>query len=514
MKRLIFSITICCSVVCASMFFALCTKKPEKGPLNEIKKYIDDYYDASLGESSNPKSGKSSVYIDFSDGLFQAYTKNNDNNNIISKITGALEHDTIEWWGLSDGRFNPLGNSSKVIYNKITNVNEYKKNTTAPIDDALKKITYGNNDALLVTDYEEYSQDMERTDPYPQQYFKNWLNKGNSITFFYTRSYVEINGNNKSNKHLYFTVFTHGRANDKSMISKVRNVLKINNLKPCEFTLNNNPYTIFNRYGGKDNTGLQNKQFIQNKTLNINACLDKNLPYEVIGIKKPWDEKIDQVVTKYINGKENRIFMAKLFINASDQSSYKLNKVSVKVYDVTNDYVNYAKYKEAIDHKPTMTKDKGKNDVWSENSKKDPIVKACYQQNKTELKKECVYTAGNSESIKELKEIFAHDESIFSNHMKKTPNDVELITTIHNNYKLANVNNSSALLRIDYVIEDITFNNQNPQLEDFRWKSITKPGDNPSLIDAIKNTLQDPTVSPKGKILYSYYIKFANKSEK
>ncbi|MBK6989051.1 MAG: hypothetical protein IPH33_12970 [Bacteroidetes bacterium] len=44
-------------------------------PEKEVEKYIDGYYSASLGESSNPKSGKSSVYIDFSDGLVQAYTK-------------------------------------------------------------------------------------------------------------------------------------------------------------------------------------------------------------------------------------------------------------------------------------------------------------------------------------------------------------------------------------------------------------------------------------------------------
>jgi hypothetical protein len=61
------------------------------------------------------------------------------------------------------------------------------------------------------------------------------------------------------------------------------------------------------------------------------------------------------------------------------------------------------------------------------------------------------------------------------------------------------------------VIEDATFDDSNPKLADFEWQSTTVAGNtNKSLSDAIRNTLKDPSVSPKGKIIYTYYIKLGN----
>ena len=483
-------------------------------PEKEVEKYIDGYYSASLGESSNPKSGKSSVYIDFSDGLVQAYTKNPQNVQIIQAITNKLVNPDIEWFALGGGKINPLDYNSNELFNKVSDPKQYK-DIMAPIQETLKKITEGNNDALLVSDYEEYTTDgKEQFENYPKSYFINWLKKGNSITFFYT-DYEEVNNKSKikSAKHLYFTVFTHGSANESSMISMVRDALK-DRYTTKEFTLNNNPYSVTNDYGGKDYTGLQNKQFIQNKNFNFNACLNKNLPYEVIGIGRAWDEKIDEVVTKYIIDKESGVFLGKLFLNASNQSSYKLNKVSVKVYDVTEDYTFYAQYEEAKNHQPKMTTNKGKYVVWHEDSKKDAIITTCYLEDSAELKKEWVYEPGNSKPLKPWDEVFSYDEKIFSDHLKNSPEKVELITVFDKNYKLKNIKSSSALLRIDYVIEDASFNSENPQLNDFQWSSTTqKDKANNSLAEAIRNTLQEPSVSPKGKILYSYYIKLGNNSK-
>ncbi len=482
-------------------------------PEKEIEKYIDGYYSASLGESSNPKSGKSSVYIDFSDGLVQAYTKNPQNVQIIQAITNKLVNPDIEWFALGSGKINPLDYNSNELFNKVSDPKQYK-DIMAPIQETLRKITEGSNDALLVTDYEEYTTDgKEQFENYPKNYFINWLKKGNSITFFYT-DYEEVNNKSKikSAKHLYFTVFTHGSATESSMISMVRDALK-DRYTTKEFTLNNNPYSVTNNYGGKDFTGMQNKQFNQWKNFNSNACLDKKLPYEVIGINKVWNEDVDKYVQNIID-KENGIFLAKLYLNASDQSSYKLNKVAVRVYDAAEDYKHYAECEEAKNHQPKMTKDKGKNDVWSEESKKDPIVTTCYEKDKTELKKDWIFVSGNPKPLESWEELFSHDEKIFSDHLKNSPEKVELITNFHKNYKLKNIKSNTALLRIDYVIEDATFNSENNQLNDFQWSSTTqKDKTNNSLAEAIRNSLQEPSVSPKGKILYSYYIKLGNSTK-
>lgn len=482
-------------------------------PEVEINKYIEGYYNSSLGELSNPKSGKSSVYIDFSDGLVQAYTQTPANVQIIQAITNKLVSPNIEWFALGQGKISPLEYNSNELFNKVSDPKQYK-DIMAPIQETLKKITDGNNDALLVTDYEEYTTDgKEQFENYPKQYFINWLKKGNSITFFYT-DYEETSNTTKmkSSKHLYFTVFTHGRANVNSMISMIRDALK-GRYTTKEFTLNSNPYSVSNDYEGKEFTGLQNKQFNQWKNLNINASFDKQLPYEVIGINKPWDEDVEKYVKNIID-KENGVFLGKLFLNGSDQSSYKLNKVAVKVYDVTDDYKFYAQCEEAKNHRPQMIKDNGKNVVWDEASKKNPITTTCYLKDKSDLKKDWIYGQDNAKPLKAWDEVFTHDEKIFSDHLRNSPDKVELITLFHKNYKLSKVQDPTALIRIDYVIEDAIFNDANAQLKDFEWTSTTVKGKvNNSLAEAIRNSLQDESVKPTGKILYSYFMKFENKTK-
>lgn len=480
-------------------------------PLNEINKYIEGYYDASLGEASNPKSGNPAVYVDFSDGLIQAYSGNNQNGQIIQAITNKLVSPNIEWYALGSSKITKLDYTSNQLYNKVTDPNQYK-DIMAPIQESLRKITSSNNDALLITDFEEYtSNGIEQFENYPKQYFTDWLKKGNSITFFYT-DYSEKN--NKSgvttNKHLYFTVFTQGKANENSMVTQIKDAFK-GRIVTDVFELNNNPYSVSNDYGGKDKTGIANKTFAKWVNFNLNASLNKKLPYEVIGMNKPVDEDLEEYLQKIID-KENGLFMNKLTLNAKDQSSFKLNKIDVKVYDVSDDYEKYAQCSEAKKHIPVLTKNSKKDLVWDENSKKDLITKECYTANQTTLKPEWIYKA-NDLTSNEWPEIFDVNKEIVAAHLKNDPAKVELNTVFHSNFKLKNVKKKGALIRVDYVIEDATFNDANQQLKDFSWSSGTqKSKENTSLSEAIRNSLQDPSINPKGKIIYSYYIKFANKT--
>jgi hypothetical protein len=96
--------------------------------------------------------------------------------------------------------------------------------------------------------------------------------------------------------------------------------------------------------------------------------------------------------------------------------------------------------------------------------------------------------------------------------LKNDPKKIELRTIFHPNYKLKNIKSENALLRIDYVIEEASDNITNNSLQDFQWSSATIKGKpQTALSEAIRNTLQEPSVNPKGKVIYSYYIKFQNK---
>jgi hypothetical protein len=477
-------------------------------PLNEIDKHIQGYYDASLGEAANPKSGNPAVYVDFSDGLIQAYT-GSENVQIVQVICNKLLDPDIEWYSLGASKITKLEYNSNQLFNKVSDPAQYK-DIMAPIQESLKQITTSSHDALLITDFEEYTSDgKEQFENYPKAYFTEWIKKGNSITFFYT-DYAETNRKNKitTQKHLYYTVFTHGKKTSTSFVSLIEDALK-GRFNPKVFELNNNLYSMSSNYGGKDETGIANSTFAKWVNYNFNASGEKKLPYEVIGINKSWNGDLDRYIQSIIK-KDNGLFLNKLFLNAADQSAYKLGKVAVKVYDVSDDYEKFSRCIEAKNHVPVLVKDPKKDLIWDEKSKKDPIIKECYVPNTIELKKKWIYTPGTS-GLTELREVFDFDQDIFNGHLKNSPDNIELRTVFHPNYKQKNIKKENALIRIDYVIEQATFNDSNPQLMDFKWKSLTQNGqENTSLSEAIRNTLQNPAVNPKGKIIYSYYIKFAN----
>lgn len=503
-------------IITSAIFFSCGTE--EAGPwdnfkpLTEIDKHIAGYYDASLGQAANPKSGNPAVYVDFSDGIIQAYTENKDNSEIIKAIGQKMVNPNIEWYSLGATKINKLEYNSNELFNKVTDASQYK-DIMAPIQEALKKITASNNDALLITDFEEYTSDgKEQFENYPKEYFKTWLKNGNSITFFYT-DYHEKNAKakNETDKHLYFTVFTHGKATENSLVSQVKDAIKGRGFNLKTFELNNDPFTVSNEYGGKDNTGIANQTFAKWVNFNRNGFADSKMAYEVIGVNKPWGEDLEKYVQNIIQ-KENGLFMNKLYLNALEQSCFKLGKLAVKVYDVTDDYEKFAQCSEAKNHTPILTKNDKKDDVWDDKSKKDARVKECYLANKTELKPEWIYKPADL-SANEWPEIFSYDVEIFNRHLINSQEKIELKTVFHPNYKIKNIKKESSLIRIDFVIDESTSNETNLS-NDFKWLSLTKKDvSQTALFDAIRNTLQEPSLNPKGKILYSYYIKFANQNK-
>jgi hypothetical protein len=201
--------------------------------------------------------------------------------------------------------------------------------------------------------------------------------------------------------------------------------------------------------------------------------------------------------------------MNKLSLNALDQSAFKLNKIGIKVYDVSEDYEKFAKCEEAKIHIPVLTKNAKKDLVWDEKSNKDLITKECYIAKKTTLKPDWIYKP-NDLTSNSWDEFLDVNQEIVSAHLKNDPGNVELNAVFHSNYKMKNIKSENALIRVDYVIEDAAFNSANSQLNDFQWKSGTNGKTQTCLQEAIRNTLQDPSINPKGKIIYTYYIKFAN----
>jgi len=505
------------TVVIITTFFSSCSKKdksPWSDPMSYYNENILNYYDASLGEQSKVRTGNQAVYVDFSDGLVQAYNSET-NKKVVDYISQKMVGSNIDWYGLGK-MHNGVGKidfaNDRDIYNKVISADSYD-DIMAPIEEALKKISISKNDALLITDFEEYSPDRtEQKYAYAKDYFTKWVEAGNSITIYYSK-YTEKNkvSGLTGEKNLYFVLFNYGEANESSLLAKFQKAIEgrgseLSGLN--KFEINPNPYSVSNNYGGKEKTGLTLDQDVEPKTaLEIgdkegallayqNGFLDKKKPFEAF----EFGQSLGDLYDFYF--KENHRFSKKVFLDATNNASYILKNVKVQVTDVTADYQNYIKSIEAKKNVPVLENDEGNNKVWSKADAENPIISECYEKNTNKLKDEYIYKYIASEPISE---IFDFDASVFSDRLKNSPNEVELITTFHKNFTGKLNSKDQVILRVDYVVESTEENFSN-QLDAFKWKSIINDanGDNSSLYESIRNTLQ--TVKPKG-ILYSYYLK-------
>jgi hypothetical protein len=483
---------------------------PFDNPLSVYQESISNYFDASLGKESKVTSGNQSVYVDFSDGLVQAYTSET-NKKAVDYISQKMVGSSIDWYGLGKNH-NGVGKleyaNDRDIYNKVISPASYS-DIMAPIEDALKKITVSSNDALLITDFEEYTPDgKEQKYAYAKDYFIKWIEAGNSITFYYS-VYTETNSKSKlsGQKNLYFVIFNYGQVNENSLLTKFEKSIEGRGLSGLKkFEINPNPYSVNNDYGGKEKTGLTLDPDVENKSaLEIgdkegallfyqNGFLNNSKPFESF----EFGQSLNDLYDFYF--KEKRRFSKNLFIDASNNASYILKNVKVQVSDVTIDYERFVKSNEAKKNTPVLENDEGNNKVWTKADADNSIIAECYEKNSKTLKKEYIYkyTAGET-----LTEIFDFDASIFADRLKNSPKEVELITTFNKNFAGKFSNKGQVILRIDYVVDTTE---ENYQLDDFKWNSIinTDSGVNESLYQSIRNTLQ--AVKPKG-ILYSFYLK-------
>ena len=187
-----------------------------------LNKRVEAYQDATIPNLANAKEGNPSMYIDFSSGIFQAF-KNQVNISLLKEVYGNLSGE-LDVFRLNNDSILPITSSNPDLVGRmVVDQNNYQK-VYAPIKDAVTNIVSKNNDALLITDFEEYYPSPNRSEildiPYLKEAFINWLSKGNTIHFFVS-SYKE----NGVDKHLYFTVFNCGNSSKNGMISKVENSL-------------------------------------------------------------------------------------------------------------------------------------------------------------------------------------------------------------------------------------------------------------------------------------------------
>jgi hypothetical protein len=513
------------------LFGCCCCKKSEPNafadPLSVYQERITAYHDASVGKQPTDVEGNQSVYVDFSDGIYSAVSTpviNNTIKSISQKLVGQTD-----WYALDqnlggDGINKLSSPNDRDIYNQVTIETNYS-GLMAPIDGALKRITSQKNDALLITDFEEYTPDgKEQFYAYAKKYFINWVKAGNSISFYY-HIYTEVDSRTKKSKgtkNLYFAIFSYGPITENSILSKFKAALK-NTAEESSlkyFEINPNTFQLKADYGGEEVTGLipisdddqeSTAYSVGDESGNVtfykNAWLQapkKN--FEVFEFGTP----ISMISEDFSKG-----FLGKLELDVSGTTVYQMNDIGIRVVDVTADYFKFVQWQEATKPENVPSEEnkmltRNNNDAkelkWDE-SKINDIVSTAYNTDKATLKPEFIYTRESSSGV-EIKELFDIDKETTLKQAENSPSKIDIKIKFHKNYSPAGLDETEdKILRIDLMVNS---NEQYPsQLDDFKWTSVvTKGTTNESLYEAVKITIQE--ARPNG-VIYSYYLKLPKK---
>ena len=464
----------------------------------ELGKRIEAYNNTIAPNSANSKSGNPALYIDFSSGINKAFA-DPVIKGMMTNCFNTVLAEKFDVYKLGSNKITPLNISNTTeLGQQVSNPNQYA-DIWAPIQSAVEKIVEGNNDALLITDFEEWQKNIEVTNTaFLKIPFSKWLEKGNSIHFFiadYNEAGVA--------KHLYFTVFNCGNPNGSSMISKLEAQLAP---LTTRYDLSIKSYKLRTGYpsekaGGVfyDPTGKSDaaKNILDLKESYVNGLKSGN-HYEFYPLGLDWNT-IGELHTTYADQSQFNDFFRKLYIDLSNDDSYTFGDFDVKVADVTTDFENFSKSDEAKKHQPKLAKGSNGEARFADNET-DPIALSCYNTD-GKIKEQWIY---KSEAGLALNEVFMLNKSLFDNTKKSDNKNVEFGVSFDPKFNIKNIQNLDGLVKTDIVLNTAIPNLTNPKLEKFQWVN-TKHVPNTALYESIKNTLQE--LKPGNKVIYSYYIK-------
>lgn len=471
-KNLLFA----AAMTMASCGIISCGNTDDVNMPQQIKQYFDK--DITLRNAANNYS----AYFDLSDGVVLAYKNQGAANFLNATVQKLTSSDSCQVYSLADDKITPLQLKQTELYNKIMDAKSYTQQM-APIEKTLDKIVKDGKSSLLVTDFEEFTPDRQvQHQSFATRYFVNWLKQGNDITFFV----FDFIGVRNIPYHLYFIVFDNKSHKFLNQIKE--SAVGVTGYQ--EFHLSTDAYSVSTQYpsasqGGNYHDAETGEDLITGIMEDGSGIAYTNygkgarLEYYPLGVS--WEDalKNSQEATQAgFNPKFTDLFR-NLFFDFSNQDSYIIKKLDVKVTDIEEDFQRYALYQNALANKEKSAT------YYDENGKLLPDYD--YSKNKVQNK--------------EIKDLLVLDQDLFSQSMAQSGGKkAEIGIKFSPNFKGSLIGGEpNDLFRIDVTIAE-SQPNFSPRLDQlFSW------GANNNLRDAIRNTLQE--LNPKGTIIYTYFAK-------
>jgi hypothetical protein len=444
---------------------------------------LDNYVSAT--HKSNLLEDGASVYVDMSGGMNFAYASDSSKKLLQSVINKFAATPEVHFYSLESSKISPLEKTHTELYNFMMDSSNYL-HQCAPIEATLDTILQKNQPALLMTDFEEYNGANIEKAAYAKRDFIEWLAKGYNITF-YKWNFKE----GSKVKHMFLAVFDDNANRLKSLVQNA--------------VLDVDPYIDTYVLGGPEFAYPTSTQYLSlTKGGNYHSAASAN----------------EDIVTAVLEngGPEAYCSYAKTVATATGAPG-----AFAPLDQLVGDFAEY--YPIGVDWPSAIANSKT---MQQEGTPKNEMFKHLFSnlyidfgaQDGYDIKDIEVRVFDIQDAVKSISGVPI--DSIATKLKKIPPQEITEFLTVSmengqlDNWQLINVDfdskfdgtfpptiNPSNLFKANIVISKVSPNLQ--AINDFfGWDG------NMSLANSIRETLQAPSCSPQGRIVYTYYLKTIN----
>lgn len=348
-KRLLFKVA---SIVGVAVILCIMSACGDPDPCEDVSEPQDNrsfseqvrqYLTHNQGEEGGCiVEGQNVAYFDLSDGLEKAYVSPSIKaklENVVHKVTANTDN-KWEVFGLEAGEVKKLNFDQTTQFNKI--VETRNTGIMAPIEGAMQQILKDKKPALLVTDFEEYRTDelmgvaVIEAQAYATRYFQSWMGM-HGVIKFYIMNYDE----NQLSKKLFFVVFDD--KNEK-LIREIDFCMQTGGEQNyVEYKLQPTPYKVFTDYSVGKGGNYIRPNGVDPLGFEYAPLDELNIETYTVPLRS-WLQTVEELMAYRNDPNENFSgLISNLYVDLSDTQSRNIEKLTLRVTDITNDFNAYTR---------------------------------------------------------------------------------------------------------------------------------------------------------------------------
>lgn len=320
----------------AMAFFAMsldsCFLFDHSTPTPDSAKQIKDFHIVNFIESSDVlQEDALALYVDYSYCIADGQKSPFYQSLVPSFVQATKSYYSIKGADITKEDLNDVD-----TYKRLLNIEEVNY---ADLKSAAMQIANSKTEGVLITDGEYYEKNIaggHQSDPYLAEPFKKWMQRGHDI-FILSEPYQE---GQYSKKRFYF-LFTDSRIKN-NIYDRICETTHLQQFPQVE---------VFHLSADHPSVMASGKSSEPNPSLA--ASIESYSSMEIQDWTVDWEETIEGLIMGAVDEKtgnplKNGDYVIKgLKVDRNSFGGYKITDVDVMVYDMNNEYMEFASNKEA-----------------------------------------------------------------------------------------------------------------------------------------------------------------------